>query len=109
MTILFILGIVKLTEYQKEKKQKEDKYNWTHPKMSVTKVENRQAVDLGLSVKWATCDIGANHPTEKGNEYGWSEVKKKEIKTKENSNNTNNIDKKCHIIEKKMNLRIRQG
>ncbi len=41
--------------------------------MLFTLPENRQAVDLGLSVKWATCNIGANKPTEKGNKYGWGD------------------------------------
>ena len=31
-------------------------------------------VDLGLSVKWATCNVGANSPEEYGNYYAWGEV-----------------------------------
>lgn len=30
-------------------------------------------VDLGLSVKWATCNVGANSPEEYGNYYAWGE------------------------------------
>lgn len=30
-------------------------------------------VDLGLSVKWATCNIGASVPEEYGNYYAWGE------------------------------------
>ena len=31
-------------------------------------------VDLGLSVMWATCNIGANSPEELGNLYQWGEL-----------------------------------
>ena len=32
------------------------------------------AVDLGLSVKWAWCNLGANRPDEEGDEYAWGET-----------------------------------
>ena len=31
-------------------------------------------VDLGLSVKWATCNVGATSPEEYGNYYAWGET-----------------------------------
>ena len=31
-------------------------------------------VDLGLSIKWATCNIGANTPQEYGDYYAWGET-----------------------------------
>ena len=34
-------------------------------------------VDLGLSVKWATCNVGANTPVEYGNYYAWGETSTK--------------------------------
>lgn len=34
-------------------------------------------VDLGLSVKWATCNIGATTPTEFGDYYAWGETEPK--------------------------------
>ena len=34
-------------------------------------------VDLGLSVKWATCNIGANNPWEYGDYFAWGETNKK--------------------------------
>ena len=37
------------------------------------------AVDLGLSVKWATCNVGANKPEEYGDYFAWGETKPKEI------------------------------
>ncbi|MBR5238515.1 MAG: hypothetical protein IKV26_07425 [Paludibacteraceae bacterium] len=36
-------------------------------------------VDLGLSVKWATCNIGATKPEEYGNYFAWGETKTKNI------------------------------
>ena len=35
-------------------------------------------VDLGLSVKWATCNVGATAPEEYGNYYAWGETTTKE-------------------------------
>ncbi|MGI6219650.1 MAG: hypothetical protein ACOYJE_07345 [Bacteroidaceae bacterium] len=32
-----------------------------------------KAVDLGLSVRWASCNIGANAPYEAGGLYGWAD------------------------------------
>ena len=36
------------------------------------------AVDLGLSVKWACCNIGANSPEEYGGYYAWGESEEKD-------------------------------
>ncbi len=57
-----------------EKKEKKELYEKTHPLMSVTSLENRKSVNLGLSVDWATCNIGANSPLEEGNRYGWGDT-----------------------------------
>ncbi len=35
-----------------------------------------QYVDLGLSVKWATCNVGAKNPYEKGNYYSFDAAQK---------------------------------
>ena len=35
-------------------------------------------VDLGLSVKWATCNVGATAPEEYGDYFAWGEVEPKE-------------------------------
>ena len=35
-------------------------------------------VDLGLSVKWATCNVGATKPEEYGDYFAWGEVEPKE-------------------------------
>ena len=41
-------------------------------------------VDLGLSVKWATCNVGANKPEEYGDYFAWGETS---TKTEYNSDN----------------------
>lgn len=38
---------------------------------------NHEYVDLGLSVSWATCNIGANSPEEYGDYYAWGEIEVK--------------------------------
>lgn len=35
---------------------------------------SHQWIDLGLSVKWATCNVGAETPEEYGNYYAWGET-----------------------------------
>lgn len=41
-------------------------------------------VDLGLSVMWATCNLGAEMPQETGDLYAWGETAPKDEYTKEN-------------------------
>ena len=38
-------------------------------------------VDLGLSVKWATCNVGADNPEDYGDYYAWGELVPKESYT----------------------------
>lgn len=38
------------------------------------KVQNHDYVDLGLSVKWATCNVGASKITDGGDMYAWGET-----------------------------------
>lgn len=40
-------------------------------------IQEQGAVDLGLSVKWAACNIGANKPEEYGDYFAWGETKPK--------------------------------
>lgn len=44
-----------------------------------TDLNGHEAVDLGLSVKWATCNVGANSPEEYGGYYAWGEIEEKDI------------------------------
>jgi TonB family protein len=40
-------------------------------------INGHEFVDLGLSVKWATCNVGANAPHETGGSYAWGETEEK--------------------------------
>lgn len=40
--------------------------------------KSHTCVDLGLSVKWATCNVGAEKPEAYGNYYAWAELTTKE-------------------------------
>ncbi|MBR3026519.1 MAG: hypothetical protein IKH58_00105 [Bacteroidales bacterium] len=45
---------------------KDDKYD-----------QSKQYVDLGLSVKWAVCNLGAKQPQDYGDYYAWGEIETK--------------------------------
>ena len=46
-------------------------------------INGHEAVDLGLSVKWATCNIGATKPEECGDYFAWGETSPKDVYTEE--------------------------
>lgn len=46
--------------------------------------QTEKVVDLGLSVKWATCNLGANFPEEIGDYYAWGETASKNEYTEGN-------------------------
>ena len=48
-------------------------------------INGHDYVDLGLSVKWATCNVGASKPSDYGNYYAWGETKTKSTYTESNS------------------------
>jgi predicted small lipoprotein YifL len=54
------------------------------PEQPVNKENGHEFVDLGLSVKWATMNVGATKPEEFGNYYAFGETSPKTSYTKEN-------------------------
>lgn len=54
------------------------------PRVQITGNKTK-AVDLGLSVKWATCNIGATLPADYGNYYAWGEIATKSSYDRGNS------------------------
>jgi len=52
-------------------------------------INGHEYVDLGLSVKWATCNVGASQPHECGDYFAWGETETKE----------EYIDENCKTIE----------
>lgn len=47
-------------------------------------IDGHEYVDLGLSVVWATCNVGANSPEECGDYYAWGEESTKSSFTTDN-------------------------
>ena len=57
---------------------KQKKENVVTPKQSkIIMVNGHECVDLGLSVKWATCNVGATKPEEYGTYFAWGAVEPK--------------------------------
>ena len=48
-------------------------------------INGHEWVDLGLNVKWATCNVGASSPSDYGNYYAWGETRTKSSYTVNNS------------------------
>ena len=68
-------------EEPKEQKEPTDSLATT-----TTLENNHEYVDLGLSVKWATCNVGASSPSDYGDYYAWGETSTKTSYTKDNCN-----------------------
>lgn len=56
----------------------------TYDTFTSVKVSGHEAVDLGLSVKWATCNVGASSWEKEGNYYAWGETSTKTEYNREN-------------------------
>ena len=57
----------------------------TQANISTTNTINgHEWVDLGLSVKWATCNVGATLPSDYGDYFAWGETTKKPSYTEDN-------------------------
>ena len=50
----------------------------TEPESELNKENGHEWVDLGLSVKWATCNVGANSPEDYGDYFAWGETAPKD-------------------------------
>ncbi len=69
-----------------------------NPKESKNKShKGHEYVDLGLSVKWATCNVGATKPDEYGDYYAWGEIEKKSLYTWDNSRTIDDYDVPANI------------
>lgn len=54
------------------------------PQSATGTIDGHDYVDLGLSVKWATCNIGASSPGEYGEYFAWGETTPKSKYTERN-------------------------
>lgn len=69
-------------------------------------INGHEYVDLGLSVKWATCNLGADRPYQLGDYFAWGEIQNKTEYTRGNSmtygksiydiGGNANLDAACH-------------
>ena len=66
-------------------------------------------VDLGLSVKWATCNIGASSPSAYGDYYAWGETSTKSSYTWENYRFRTSGDSKDNVKFSKYNTESGRG
>lgn len=55
----------------------------------VSELNGHEAVDLGLSVRWAACNVGADTPTGFGGYYAWGETEEKMEYTRGNYTDIN--------------------
>ena len=68
-----------------------DEYAWLEPTNTVElqplrgTINDHEWAELGLSVKWATCNVGATSPEDYGNYYAWGETTTKKYYTGNNS------------------------
>ena len=74
-----------------------DYVEFTETQQSNTQVSSEKAVDLGLSVKWASCNVGATSPEQFGDKYAWGETTTKKKYNEENyiyydANNESYVD-----------------
>lgn len=60
-------------------------------------VNGHEYVNLGLSVKWATCNLGAVSPSDYGNYYAWGETSRKSTYMEENSETYGKSTYNCDI------------
>ncbi len=75
IALLSLFGIVSCGDDEKE-------VNHYGEDMSATisgEVESYGYVDLGLSVKWATCNVGASQPVGYGDLFAWGETQTKNV------------------------------
>ena len=60
------------------------------PKSTTPSSGVHEYVDLGLSVKWATCNVGASKPEDYGDYFAWGETKPKKSYSSSNYSYTSN-------------------
>ena len=70
MAVTVLLGVGCTDDEKKDLDEGQKSSNETPS----TAPEGVEAVDLGLSVKWATCNVGATKPEEYGDYFAWGET-----------------------------------
>ncbi len=70
---------------EQERKAKEQAEREAQAMRATGTINGHEYVDLGLSVKWARCNVGASSPSDYGNYYAWGEIRTKSEYTENNS------------------------
>ena len=76
-----IIGIVKNGNGGKDDNGDEE----VVPEAIVGTISGHDYVDLGVSVKWATCNVGADNPEDYGDYFAWGETSTKDSYDNDNS------------------------
>lgn len=71
----------------------------TYMRVKGTEIDH-EWVDLGLSVKWATCNIGATNPEDKGDYFAWGENVTKKDYDSDHYKHYNLFAKKKYVTDK---------
>ena len=71
---LYVWSFTKQNPGNNEDKNNADKNNADKENTNTNKINGHEYVDLGLSVKWATCNVGANSPSDYGDYFAWGET-----------------------------------
>lgn len=72
-----VIKLIGAPVVEKEGMEREAKAEQEKNKQFPKTINGHEYVDLGLSVKWATCNVGASSPEDYGNYYAWGETKTK--------------------------------
>ncbi len=85
----------------------------TEKKPTTGAINGHEWVDLGLSVKWATCNVGASSPSAYGDYYAWGETTAKSDYTEENyefkvidDRSVEDVFEKYSTLDKKKKLEL---
>ncbi len=87
LLLLFVLAYGATPIFGQEPLKRPPKPNTSTSTSKQTRgyINGHEWVDLGLSVKWATCNVGASSPSDYGNYYAWGETRTKSEYTENNS------------------------
>lgn len=72
-------------------------------------INGHEWVDLGLSVKWATCNVGASSPSENGDYFAWGETSTKSEYTWQNYKFRLKGNKNKNVVLSKYNTQSIHG
>lgn len=78
-TLMLLLSIIFALSACGDDKEKDEPNPVFPPQTEIqTTINGHEYVDMGLSVKWATTNIGASTPEDYGGYYAWGEIDEKE-------------------------------